>query len=151
MKSVTIEMAKLEHLNNIVSFQLAMAKETEDQILDKAILTKGVRAVFEKPNLAQYYVAINEGQVIASTMITYEWSDWRNSTVWWIQSVYVLPEFRGQKVFKKMYEYLQSQVKNSDNIGGLRLYVDKRNQNAQGVYETLGMNGEHYSLFEWMK
>jgi hypothetical protein len=37
------------------------------------------------------------------------------------------------------------------SLGGLRLYVDKRNISAQIVYESLGMNGEHYQLYEWLK
>ena len=84
-------------------------------------------------------------------MITYEWSDWRNGNVWWIQSVYVVPEFRGQRVYAGLYEHVQALVEADDALRGIRLYVDRRNVAAQQVYTRLGMNGEHYQVFEWMK
>ena len=71
--------------------------------------------------------------------------------VWWIQSVYVLPEARGAGVYRRMYEAIQRLVRDSASIRGVRLYVDTRNNAAQQVYERLGMDGAHYRVFEWMK
>jgi ribosomal protein S18 acetylase RimI-like enzyme len=90
-----------------------------------------------------------DNKVIASLLTTYEWSDWRNGTVLWIQSVYVIPEYRGKGVYKSMYVYLQEKVKNHDGLIGLRLYVEKNNVKAQRVYEKTRMDGEHYRMFEW--
>lgn len=135
----------------IVEFQLAMARETEDLELDAEVTTKGVDAVFGDESKGRYFVAETDGRVIASLMITYEWSDWRNGVVWWIQSVYVLPEFRQQRVYAGLYEHVKALIANDDNIRGIRLYVDERNTRAQQVYSRLGMNGEHYRVFEWMK
>jgi hypothetical protein len=42
-------------------------------------------------------------------------------------------------------------VNADDSLRGIRLYVDRRNVRAQEVYTRLGMNGEHYQVFEWMK
>src|SRR4051794_24940100 len=70
-------------ISTIIEFQIAMARETEDLGLDREIVGKGVAAVFENAALGRYYVAENDGCVIASLLITYEWSDWRNGTVWW--------------------------------------------------------------------
>ncbi len=75
----------------IIEFQIAMALETEDVVLDRTICTRGVNEVFDEPSHGQYYVCEKDGRVISSTMITYEWSDWRHGVVWWIQSVYVIP------------------------------------------------------------
>ena len=80
-----------------------------------------------------------------------EWSDWRNGTVLWIHSLYVIPEARGQGVFKKLYSNLEKQVEQSSELTGIRLYVDKQNRSAQKVYEKLGMNKHHYELYEWLK
>jgi GNAT superfamily N-acetyltransferase len=135
----------------IVEFQLAMARETEDLELDRDLCTKGVDAVFAEPKHGQYFIAETAGQVIASLLITYEWSDWRNGVVWWIQSVYVRPEARGQGVYAGLYEHVKQLVQREPGIRGIRLYVDKRNARAQAVYARLGMNGEHYQVFEWMK
>ncbi|HXH38684.1 MAG TPA: GNAT family N-acetyltransferase [Thermoanaerobaculia bacterium] len=135
----------------IVDFQLAMARETEDLELDREVCTRGVQAVFDDAARGRYFLAQSGGTVIASLMITYEWSDWRNGNVWWIQSVYVRPEFRRQRVYAGLYEHVQRLVQADDSVRGLRLYVDRRNTSAQSVYTNLGMNGEHYQVFEWMK
>jgi GNAT superfamily N-acetyltransferase len=135
----------------IVDFQLAMALETEDLELDRGVLTGGVQAVFDDPSRGRYFLAQSDETVIASLMITYEWSDWRNGNVWWIQSVYVRPEFRKQGVYAGLYAHVQRLVQAGDSLRGIRLYVDRRNVPAQKVYTKLGMNGEHYQVFEWMK
>jgi len=135
----------------IVDFQLAMALETEALDLDRDICSAGVQAVFDDPSRGRYFLAQSEGTVVASLMITYEWSDWRNGNVWWIQSVYVRPAFRGQRVYAGLYEHIQRLVQADDAVRGIRLYVDRRNGSAQQVYTRLGMNGEHYQVFEWMK
>ena len=49
-----------------------------------------------------------------------------------------------------MYNYLQKMVIETENYFGLRLYVDKRNKNAQKVYQKLGMDNQHYDLYEWL-
>lgn len=134
----------------IIDFQLAMARETEELELDREVLTSGVNAVFADPALGRYYIAEDDGRVIGSLMITYEWSDWRNGMVWWIQSVYVIPEFRRRGVYAGLYEHVKTIVEQS-TVRGIRLYVDKRNVPAQQVYTRLGMNGEHYLVFEWMR
>jgi len=135
----------------IVDFQVAMARETEELDLDREVCTRGVQAVFDDDSRGRYFLAQSDGMVIASLMITYEWSDWRNGKVWWIQSVYVRPEFRKQRVYAGLYEHVQRLVLADDSVRGIRLYVDRRNTSAQSVYTKLGMNGEHYQVFEWMK
>jgi ribosomal protein S18 acetylase RimI-like enzyme len=128
-----------------------MAQETESIQLDFHTVTNGVHAVFEDATKGSYYVAVENDTVVGSLMTTYEWSDWRCGTVIWIQSVYIIPTHRGQGVYKKMYEHIQSLITPESGYRGIRLYVDKTNLAAQKVYEKLGMNGEHYQVFEWMK
>ena len=135
----------------IVEFQVAMARETEELDLDREVCARGVQALFDDPSRGRYFLAESGGAVIASLMITYEWSDWRNGNVWWIQSVYVRPEFRRQRVYAGLYEHVKRLVGADDSVRGIRLYVDRRNTSAQDVYTKLGMNGEHYQVFEWMK
>ena len=147
---MNIREARRQDAPNIVDFQLKMALETEGLHLDAPTVQKGVAAVFEDAAKGAYYVAEADGQVIASLMITREWSDWRHGWVWWFQSVYVLPEFRKQGVFAAMYQHIKSRVIHSEDVRGLRLYVDKRNLPAQGVYTRQGMNGSHYLTYEWM-
>ena len=148
---ITYREAKPSDVAAIVDFQVAMARETEELDLDREVCTRGVQALFEDASRGRYFVAESNGAVIASLMITYEWSDWRNGNVWWIQSVYVVPSFRGQRVYAGLYEHVKTLVNADDSLRGIRLYVDRRNTRAQEVYTRLGMNGEHYQVFEWMK
>ena len=135
----------------IIDFQMKMAKETEETDLDKETLTKGVQSVFDNLLKGTYYVGEANGKIVSSMMITKEWSDWRNQWVYWLQSVYVVPEYRGEGLFRKMYEYIQQQVINDPDVSGIRLYVDAGNKRAINVYNTLGMNDDHYKVCEWMK
>ena len=134
----------------IVEFQLAMAWETEQLQLDEPTVIKGVAAVFEDTSKGIYYVAEADGKVVGSLLTTFEWSDWRNGTVLWIQSVYVRPEFRKRSIFSKLYKHIQEMVASNPNLRGIRLYADKTNTSAHGVYEHLGMTAEHYQMYEWM-
>lgn len=151
MHKINIRKAELPDIEIIIEYQLLLAKESEEVILDAEILKPGLRAVFEDPAKGQYYVAESDGKVIATLMTTYEWSDWRNGWVWWIQSVYVDKPWRKAGVFRQMYAFLKKIVMESPEIRGLRLYVDNTNTRAITVYQNLGMNGDHYKVFEWMK
>jgi GNAT superfamily N-acetyltransferase len=135
----------------IIDFQLAMARETEELELDREVLTRGVHAVFDDPSLGRYFVAESGGAVVASLLITYEWSDWRNGMVWWIQSVFVVADHRRRGVYAGLYALVRAIVDGDPAIRGIRLYVDQRNSRAQQVYARLGMDGGHYQVFEWMK
>jgi len=146
-----IKEATKNNIETIKNFQIKMAEESEGMILDNETITKGVKAVFEDNSKGVYYIAKENNTVIASLLTTYEWSDWRNAYVLWIQSVYVITEHRRKGVFKKMYQYLKNIVESSDKYIGLRLYVDKTNVNAQKVYDNVGMNNQHYLMYEWFK
>ena len=151
VENVSYRAAQPSDREVIVGFQIAMARETEDVTLDRDICTRGVAAVFADPSLGRYLVAESGGRIVASLLLTYEWSDWRNGMVWWIQSVYVIPAMRGHRVYAGLYDHVKRLAESDDAIRGIRLYVDRRNTRAQQVYTRLGMNGEHYQVFEWMK
>lgn len=148
---ISIQPADRSDAATIVEFQLKMALETEDLTLDPKIVKQGVEAIFADAGKGTYYVAKEQGYVIACLLTTPEWSEWRNGTVLWIQSVYVRPSHRGRGVFGRLYAHVKSLVHENPGLRGIRLYVDNRNRDAQKVYEALGMNNEHYQLFEWMK
>jgi GNAT superfamily N-acetyltransferase len=146
-----VRKAKSEDHNSILEFQLAMAKETEGIDLEHSTVEKGVAAVLKDSTKGNYYVAEKNGKIIGSLLTTFEWSDWRNGTVLWIQSVYVVPEFRRKGVYSKLYEHVKNLVIKSHNLKGIRLYADKTNEGAHKVYQKLGMSPDHYVTFEWLK
>jgi GNAT superfamily N-acetyltransferase len=147
---ITIRKASNVDAESIIDFQQKMAWETEKKILASDIVTEGVNAVFINPLLGQYWVAEDSGNVVASLLITYEWSDWRNASIWWFQSVYVIPSHRRKGIFRSMYMYIRNEAEKI-GVAGLRLYVESNNSGAQQTYEALGMKREHYDMYEWMK
>ena len=146
-----VRKATTEDLNSIVEFQILMARETEEIVLDISIVTKGVLAVLNDKSKGQYYLAEIDNKIASSLLTTFEWSDWRNGTVLWIQSVFVLPEYRRMGVYRSMYSFVKKQVIKDPSLKGIRLYADKSNYQAHKTYKTLGMSPDHYITFEWLK
>ena len=144
-------LATQDDIKQITEFQLSMANETEGIELNKETVLKGVTAVLEDTSKGCYYIAEINGQIVGSLLTTFEWSDWRNGTILWIQSVYVLKEFRRKGVYRNMYSHIKQKVLNSENLNGIRLYADRSNFAAHKTYQKLGMNMDHYITFEWLK
>ena len=148
---ILIRKAKPSDNKQIVSFQIQMALETENLELEKRVVETGVDAVFQDKTKGTYYVAEIDGKVVGSLLTTYEWSDWRNGRVLWIQSVFVEANQRGKGVYRKLYEHIKERVLNDNtDFRGIRLYVDRTNTAAQIVYAKLGMENHHYEMYEWM-
>jgi len=147
----TTRPAVAEDAETIARFNQAMAMETEGKTLDPETLGRGVRRVLDEPAHGRYLVAEDEGgAVVACLMITYEWSDWRNAQVWWIQSVYVSPAHRRKGVFRRLYQAVR-ELGEAAGVCGYRLYVERENVRAQRTYEDLGMRLADYLMYEQLK
>jgi GNAT superfamily N-acetyltransferase len=146
-----IRLAIVEDSVFIAGSQVKMAMETEQMVLDFATVSQGVEAVFADPAKGFYIISESRNERCGCLLITPEWSDWRNAWIWWIQSVYVLPQHRKSGVFGSMYDYIKQLVLQRPNVSGIRLYVDNTNISAREVYTRMGMNGDHYRTFEWIK
>src|SRR3954452_4893392 len=96
----------------ITEFNLRMAWETEQRRLDPVRVGQGVSALLNDPAKGTYYMAeVQTGEratVGGQLLITYEWSDWRTGTFWWIQSDYVAEEFRSAGVLKALFNPVQT-------------------------------------------
>ena len=149
-KDITVAKATSDDVDAIAQFNIAMASETEDLTLDRSTVHAGVRAVLNASDRGFYLVARSQGKLVGSLMITYEWSDWRNGNLWWIQSGYVVPSSRRQGIFRALYEDVVSLAQGAGDVRGIRLYVEKDNRNAQTVYQELGMSETAYRIFETM-
>src|SRR5258706_1082791 len=141
--------ADTSDLEPLVAGNVALAEESERLRLDIDTLRQGIAALLESRAPGRYFVAELDGRVVGQLLTTYEWSDWRNRTVWWIQSVYVVPEARQRGLLPALYETARREAL-AAGAGGLRLYVDTTNTRAQTVYAALGMRGDHYRVFEDM-
>ncbi len=132
----------------ITDFNLRLAQETEDLALEEPRVRKGVAAILQDPAKGLYFVAEIDGTVAGQVMITYEWSDWRNGNLWWLQSVYVKDEFRGRGVFRALFTYLRDLAQKEAGVAGIRLYMHAANDRARRSYEALGMSQTNYVVFE---
>ncbi len=147
-ENIKIRIAEEKDASALIEFNQAMALETEGKKLEPEKIEKGVKAVFQDEKKGFYVVAENENsEIIGGLMVTFEWSDWRNSWFWWIQSVYILPEGRGKRIYSQLYDFVKSEANQNGNVCGFRLYVETENKHAQKVYEKVGMEISHYLMF----
>jgi ribosomal protein S18 acetylase RimI-like enzyme len=148
LEQVNIRVAEQSDLASLVNFNQLMAWETEQKKLDESTLSSGVAALIADDKKGFYLVAQHNAQVVGSLMVTTEWSDWRNGVFWWIQSVYISPDYRRRGVYAKLYAQVKTLAEQQHEVCGFRLYVEKENIIAQKTYESLGMQQSHYLMYE---
>ena len=146
--TVKVIQALPEHCEIIARFNCEMAMETESKVLDHSVILPGVTTMLQDNSLGYYLVALKEESVVGCLGATFEWSDWRNGMMWWIQSVYVEPHYRRQGVYSSLYNNLVKMAKSDSGCCGIRLYVEKENLGAQKTYEDIGMKHSHYLMYE---
>ena len=133
----------------IVEFNTALALESEGITLEPETLRAGVDAVLADPHKKGFYLlAAIDGRQLGQLMVTYEWSDWRNGWIWWVQSVYVREEYRRQGIYRALYTELRDLARRRGDIRALRLYVMRENQIAKRTYAATGMAPSEYDLYE---
>lgn len=133
----------------IADFNIRLAWETEQLKLDSETVRRGVEAVLKDASKGIYFVAeLPDAGVAGQLMITYEWSDWRNGNIWWIQSVYVSESFRGRGLFQGLFKHLEQMARESKDVCALRLYMDIHNDSARRAYKKMGMDESNYVVFD---
>ena len=125
-----------------------MAEETEHLHLSPDCVAKGVATILADPSKGLYFVAEVGPEIVGQVMITYEWSDWRNGNLWWLQSVYVRKDFRRKGIFRALFRHLQELAVKRGDVCGLRLYMHSGNGPARNSYQELGMKPTQYVVFE---
>jgi len=148
VQSVEIRAARAEDVEALAQNHRTMAMETEAKALDPETTIRGTRAVLEDPSKGFYLIAEREGAMVGQLLVTFEWSDWRSGTFWWIQSVYVEPNARRSGVYRALHDHVVSKARAAPGVAGVRLYVDKDNHRAQSTYAALGMTHAHYDIYE---
>ena len=144
---INIREANSNDLLILVNNNQALAQETEALELNKNILREGIKQALKRRE-CHYFVAMMDGNVVGQSMITYEWSDWRNGIIWWIQSVYVHPNYRKQGVFRSLFLHIENLARSNPQVKAIRLYVMSNNNTGQSTYKKLGMDDSGYIVFE---
>jgi GNAT superfamily N-acetyltransferase len=146
--ALTIRLASVADVAVVVEFNRLLAEESEGKTLDPRVLHAGVTAVLQDRQKGFYFLAEGDGEVVGQVGTTFEWSDWRNGWLWWIQSVYVQPQARRRGVFRALFQYLHEAARADPEVVGLRLYVDRTNHDAQQTYLRLGLKPTEYFVLE---
>lgn len=146
--TIEIRNANSADAETIAANNSAIAVETEGHSLETDIIGPGVRELLSNSASGRYWVAEIDGELVGQIMATYEWSDWRNGNLWWIQSVYVHPKFRRIGIFSALYHHVESLARSVVGVRGLRLYVENNNKRAQKTYEALGMVDPNYKVMQ---
>ncbi len=146
-----IRQALSQDAAELAEFNMNMAKETEGMELIPEVIAAGVKAMIDNPQMGFYLVVELDNGIQASLMVTTEWSDWRNGMFWWIQSVYVRPEYRRQGLYRELYMRVKELAEQEPAVCGFRLYVEHWNTVAQKAYASLGMTETAYKMFEELK
>lgn len=148
MEPTLIRQATLADIDALAENHRAMAFETENKTLDADTTLRGTRAVLEDASKGFYLIAERSGEMVGQLLITFEWSDWRSGTFWWIQSVYVLPLARRTGVYRALHDHVLMEAQKAKDVCGVRLYVEKSNDRAQSTYRAMGMQPAHYDIYE---
>ena len=132
----------------IAELNCRLAMETEEKALDQDVVSKGVLNGLRLFPEVRYFVAECDGEIVGQLMLTREWSDWRNGWMIWLQSVYVISQFRRCGVFRLLYQYAIQLLRDETSVAGVRLYVEHANEAAKSCYRSLGFEDAGYQVFE---
>jgi GNAT superfamily N-acetyltransferase len=146
--TIEIRLATFDDWPTIVEFNCLLAVESEGKQLERQHVEPGVKALLADPRKGRYLLALADGRIVGQMMHTYEWSDWRNGDIWWLQSVYVHADFRRQGVFRALFERLRSEAEADPAVVGLRLYVEEENTHAHETYRNLGLSEGGYFVMQ---
>ena len=144
---IFVREAEQSDVSTLIEYNLSLADETESISLDKNILRLGIEKALEL-NDCRYLVAELDDKIVGQTMLTSEWSDWRNGVIWWMQSVYVNPDYRKRGVFQSILKYIENLAEKTPEVKALRLYVMDDNQIARRAYQNLGIKNSSYLVYE---
>jgi len=145
---IHVREAVREDIPVIADYNQALARETESLKLDPKVLRSGVERAFDHQHLCWYFIAEVDGKAVGQTLITYEWSDWRDGVIWWMQSVYVHPDYRKRGVFQSIYKHIESLAQKDSQARAIRLYVKEGNHHGMNAYRRAGMADSGYVVYE---
>ena len=146
--TINVRKANQKDAVSIVKMNKDLALETGSITLDDQVISLGVAHCLKDSAKGSYFLAEYEGVVIGQLMFTFEWSDWRNGWIWWLQSVYVDPDFRGKGAFKSLFHHVEMLALAQLDVVAIRLYVEMHNLPAKEVYQKVGMQHAGYEVFQ---
>ncbi len=147
-QTVQVRPATPSDIDTIAKYNVDMAMESEGKSIPMAQLRRGVARGMDRGDEVRYFIGEIDGRSAGTLMVTREWSDWRDGWVWWLQSVYVDPDYRGRGVFRAMLDCVSRMASSTPDVLGLRLYVEDENETAQATYRRTGFEDAGYRIFK---
>ena len=143
---MNVRKATIDDLSILVRFTSEEAKEAEGRTKDLTVLEKGIKAALEDPSIAVYWMLVDEtNRPIGAISALKEWSDWHAGYYWWIQSMYIVPEQRGQGHVSKLLNAVDKEMESQNGLE-LRLYVHQNNRKAIRAYKKVGFEKSPYEI-----
>ncbi len=141
-----IRRAQKRDAEAITAQNIALARESENIILNQVTVLAGVNTLLSDKKKGLYLVAEENKTIVGQLMITVEWSDWRNKPIWWVQSVFVQKAWRKQGVFTQLLNEAKDMAR-QQGVAFLRLYAHQNNKPALAVYEQIGWRQDPYMVY----
>jgi GNAT superfamily N-acetyltransferase len=145
-ENYVVRRAELSDLEVLVSFAVQEAKEAEGIELSPENVHRGISAALANDSLGRFWVLTRENEeAIANVSIIREWSNWNGGYYWWIQSLFILPEFRGAGLMQNLINAVKNAAHREGAID-LRLYVHGKNERAIKAYNKAGFSESLYRI-----
>ena len=142
-----IRLANLDDAKDIAENNVLLANESEKLDISFEKTLDGVKEVLSDPGKGFFLIVEEDNVIVGQLMITFEWSDWKNKTIWWLQSVYVRENYRLKGIFKHLVEEIKNMAL-EHNVDIVRLYVHNDNIEAVKAYRHMGMKKKPYTIFQ---
>lgn len=142
----SVREAHLDDLDTLVTFTISEARHAEGIETNPGTVRKGVKAALDDPSIAMYWVLEDqEGEIIGNVSVVKEWSNWNAGFFWWVQSMFIAPEYRGQKLMSHLIEAVR-EAAIKENALDVRLLVHQENRRAQKAYLKEGFSNTPYEI-----
>lgn len=128
-----------------------MAYETEDKKLNEELVKKAIEKLLIYPVYGHYFFIIDTAndKFCGMNLVTFEHNINTDSTILWIQSVFVNEDYRMKGIFRRLlYKNEDYVLENPSFKKIVKLYMDKDNAKAEKVYFKVGFKVCKEILYE---
>ena len=144
-----VRRARHDDLKKLVSFAVEEAREAEGIDKTPVTLRAGVKSALNDENLALYWVLVDEkDEPVGNISALKEWSNFNAGFYWWIQSVYILPEYRGKGYMSRLFDTVKAEAQKQGAVD-IRLYVHEDNERAVKAYQKYGFTESMYIIMTY--
>ena len=90
------------------------------------------------------YILAVDGASVGYALVSKTFSHEAGGTVWWLEELYILPEYRGKGLGRSYFDFIEKAAA-ENGVRRLRLEVEPDNTRAAKLYSDLGYKPLNYS------